>query len=127
MKRKIVLQGLPHYLSEDASDFFKEAEATDIDDRMTAGMDVGILIIPGEDDGFHYSVVLEEQIVLRDVKDLPHAVALLVGLIFGLNITYPKKLRYTFEIIQKIFIDLGGDRCSMKVHGLKNRLLRKTL
>ncbi len=26
MKRAVVLQGLPHYLSEDPSDFFKSAE-----------------------------------------------------------------------------------------------------
>ncbi len=26
MKRSVVLQGLPHYLSEDPSDFFKSAE-----------------------------------------------------------------------------------------------------
>jgi len=73
-----------------------------------------------------FYVVLEEQIVLRDAIDLPHAVALLVGLIFALVIDYPKKLRYTFEVIQKIFIDLGWDPCSVKVHGLKNRVLRKT-
>ncbi len=73
-----------------------------------------------------FYVVLEEQIVLRDAIDLPHAVALLVGLIFALVIDYPKKLHYTFEVIQKIFIDLGCDPCSVKVHGLKNRLLRKT-
>lgn len=91
------------------------------------GMDVGILIMPDGDDAFDYYVVLEEQVVLSDAKDLPHAVALLVGLIFALNIDYPKKLRYTFEVIQKIFIDLGGDQCSVKVHGLKNRLLRKTV
>lgn len=90
-------------------------------------MDVGILIMPDGDDAFDYYVVLEEQVVLSDAKDLPHAVALLVGLIFALNIDYPKKLRYTFEVIQKIFIDLGGDQCSVKVHGLKNRLLRKTV
>ncbi|KAF4113961.1 hypothetical protein G5714_006506 [Onychostoma macrolepis] len=70
-------------------------------------MDVGILIIPDGDDALDYYVVLEEQIALRDAVDLPHAAALLVGLIFALNIDYPKKLRYTFEVIQKIFIDLG--------------------
>ncbi|KAF4109215.1 hypothetical protein G5714_010288 [Onychostoma macrolepis] len=71
-------------------------------------MDVGILIIPDGDDALDYYVVLEEQIALRDAIDLPHAAALLVGLIFALNIDYPKKLRYTFEVIQKIFIDLGA-------------------
>ncbi|KAF4116495.1 hypothetical protein G5714_003984 [Onychostoma macrolepis] len=60
-------------------------------------MDVGILIIPDGDDALDYYVVLEEQIALRDAIDLPHAAALLVGLIFALNIDYPKKLRYTFE------------------------------
>ncbi len=51
---------------------------------------MGILIMPDGDDAFDYYVVLEEQIVLRDAIDLPRAVALLVGLMFALNIDIPK-------------------------------------
>ncbi|KAI2661040.1 Polyketide synthase-nonribosomal peptide synthetase ACE1 [Labeo rohita] len=102
-------------------------QETNIEDRVTAGMDVGLLIMPDGDDAFDYFLVLEEQIVLRDTKDLPLAVVQLVGLIFALNTDYPKKLYYIFEVFQKIFIELGGDQCSVKVHGLKNRFFCKTV
>lgn len=58
-------------------------------------MEVGILgpkfVMPVGDDAFDYLVVPEGQIVLRTVRDLTHAVALLVWLIFALNIDYPQK------------------------------------
>ena len=55
------------------------------------------------------AVILEEGIVLQDLPDLPTAFAYLFGLIYVLNLQYPKDLRYTFETIQKLFMDLGTD------------------
>ena len=68
------------------------------------------------------AVVLEEHIVLQDLPDLPTALALLFGLIYALNIQFPKELRYTFEVFQKIFLELGTD-LSARVRSLKNKLL----
>lgn len=95
---------------------------------MTKGMNVGILLVKeGSEDRTDTSVILEEQIVLRDLKDLPNAFAMLVGLLFALNIDYPKELRYTFEVVQKVLMNIGGGQCSARVHGLRNTLLRKSL
>ena len=69
------------------------------------------------------ALVVEEEIVLQDISDLPAAFALLFGLIYALNLKYPKDLRYTFETVQKVFMELGTD-LSARVRSLKNKLLQ---
>ena len=68
------------------------------------------------------AVIIEEHIVLQDLPDIPTAVACLFGLIYALNLQYPKELRYTFETIQKVFMGLGTD-LSARVRSLQNKLL----
>lgn len=53
------------------------------------------------------ALIIEEQIVLDNILDLPTAMALLFGFvvrIYALNIQSPKALRYTFENIQKLLM-----------------------
>lgn len=69
------------------------------------------------------AVVLEEKIVLDEVSDLPTAFPLLFGLIYALNMDYPKELKYTFEAIQKVFMSLHP-KCSARVQSFKNKLLQ---
>ena len=92
---------------------------------MTAGIAVGILKLKEETDVLNYAVVLEERIIFPSARDFPNAVAILMGLLYSLNIDYPKGLKYTFEIIQKVLMDIGGGQCSALVHGLRNKLLRR--
>ncbi|KAK1162170.1 hypothetical protein AOXY_G18502 [Acipenser oxyrinchus oxyrinchus] len=68
------------------------------------------------------AIVLEEAVVFEDVCDLPTAFALLFGLLYALNIDFPKELKYTFEVIQKLLMDLGS-QCSARVQSLKTKLL----
>ena len=56
-------------------------------------------------------VVLEGIRLLRDLDNISLAVAMLFGLMYALNISYPADLRYTFEVVQKIL-------------ALKNRLFQ---
>ncbi|KAG9278031.1 sterile alpha motif domain-containing protein 3-like [Astyanax mexicanus] len=126
-KRAVILRGLPHFLREDPSKLLKIAETTESEEQMAKGVSIGVLLIQEEEDVIDFSVVLEEQIILNGITDFPHAVAMLVGLLFALNIDYPKELRYTFEVIQKVLMNIGGEQCSARVHGLRNRLLCKTL
>ncbi|XP_059209537.1 uncharacterized protein LOC131988443 [Centropristis striata] len=126
-KRTIVLMGLPHYLKEVPSNFYKKVQATVAEEDMTRGMTVGILMVADGDDTVGFAVVIEEEIILPSLSDFPIAVALLMGLFYALNIDYPKDIRYTFEVIQKVLMDIGGGHCTALVHGLRNRLLRKTL
>lgn len=90
-------------------------------------MKVGVVMVKDGEDIIDTSVVLEEAVILSDLKDIPRAFALLMGLLFAFNIDYPKELRYTFEVIQKVLMNIGGGQCSSLVHGLRNRLLRKTM
>lgn len=68
------------------------------------------------------TLVIEGAAVL-EVLDVPRACALLMGLIYALNLSYPKQLRNTFEVFQKIFLELDGLKASPKVMSLKSKLL----
>ena len=101
---------------------------TDPEEEQTKGLIVGILTIIEDDQSTaparvtNVAVVLEEDIVLQDLPDLPTAFALLCGPIYALNIQFPKELRYTFETFQKVFLELGTD-LSARVRSLKNKIL----
>ncbi|CAM4596943.1 unnamed protein product [Leuciscus chuanchicus] len=58
-------------------------------------------------------------------SDVPKAFGLLMGLLYGVNIDYPKRMKYTFEVLQKLVMNIGGSSCSSCVHGLRNKLFRK--
>lgn len=75
-------------------------QATDTEESVARGMNVGVILIKDGEDFLDITVVLEDQIVLHDIKDFSKAVAMLMDLLYVLNI-YPKELRYTFEVILK--------------------------
>lgn len=93
---------------------------------MTQGVGVGLILVRDGVDPLDIAVVLENQILLHNIGDLPKAMAMLMGLLYVVNIDYPKELRYTFEVIQKVLMNIGGEHCSAKIHGLRNKLLRRT-
>lgn len=95
-------------------------QATDDEDVFTEGLKVGIVMAKEGEDIIDVSVVLEEAVILPDLKDIPNTTAMLIDLLLALNIDYPKELRYTFEIIQKVLMNIGGGQCSSLVHGLRN-------
>ncbi|XP_057210954.1 uncharacterized protein LOC130567073 [Triplophysa rosa] len=130
-RREVVLLGLPHYVREQPSKFLKNCEPLDEDD-VVKGMDVGLLIVSEENPGdllpkeiIDVAIVLEEQIVIDDLKDVSQGFAHLMGLLYVLNISYPKELKYTFEVVQKVIMKIGGDTCSSRVHAVRKKLLLK--
>lgn len=107
--------------------FSSVSKTTDPEEMQTKGLIVGILTVLEDDDRnpqtvVSVTVVLEEEILLQDLPDIPTAFAYLFGLIYALNIKYLKELRYTFETVQKVFMNLGTD-LSARVRSLKNKLL----
>ncbi len=68
-------------------------------------------------------IIVEGVQVLQELRDVANACALLFGIIYDLNLSYPSDLRYTFEFIQKILMELDAHRLSNQIQVLKNKLL----
>ena len=68
---------------------------------MTRGMVVGILKVTEGSDAVCFAVVLEQEVIFDSIDDFASAVALLMGLLYGLDIDYPKGLRHTFEVTRR--------------------------
>ncbi|KAF7707905.1 hypothetical protein C0J45_23705, partial [Silurus meridionalis] len=105
---------------------------TDPEDTHTEGIRKGVLTVVEDDVATIHStpnvrclsVVLEEQVVLDNVQDVPTAVALLFDLIYAIKILRsPKELKYTFETIQKVFLGLDP-QCSARVQSFNNKLFK---
>lgn len=69
-------------------------------------------------------IILEGVEVLDALGNVPFAVAMLLALVYVLNLSYPPELKYTFEALQKIIMELDGNRLSRKVQVLKTLLCR---
>ncbi|KAK1900961.1 Primase D5 [Dissostichus eleginoides] len=128
-KRAAVLQGLPWYMRENPSPIMKMCEPTDPEEDVIKGMLIGILLVvedvkePLPASYNDVDLVIEERIVIRHLGDVPNAFVNLMGLQYMLNLDYPKDLKYTFEVIQRLFMGIGLDSCTPRVHSLKNKLL----
>ncbi|XP_060943526.1 uncharacterized protein LOC133020823 isoform X2 [Limanda limanda] len=126
-RKTAALRGLPIFLREDTKKVFMKCLDTYILAPVLEGASVAIhTILDDEADISHardHAVVLEGGIVLHEMENLSSAFAYLFGLLYALNINYPKQLRYTFEAIQTIFFELGGSRCSQRTRSLKTKLL----
>lgn len=101
---------------------------TDPEEEVVEGVPVAILTVY-EDDGatspptvIEIDVVLEGTVIQHNLPDLAAAFTYLFGLMYAMDISYPEKMRYTFEAIQTIFFELGST-CSQGTHSLKDKLL----
>ncbi len=88
---------------------------------MTTQHTLNILIVHGADgkDPVDVSIILEGLGCHNTAK----ACALLMGLIYALNLAYPRALHYTFEVFQKLFLELDVIKLSPKVQALNSKLL----
>ncbi|KAK3544962.1 hypothetical protein QTP86_029939, partial [Hemibagrus guttatus] len=68
-------------------------------------------------------VVTEGLEVLKSLRNVAVAVAMLFGLISASNLSHPRELKSTFEVIQKVFFNLVGHKLLPKVQALKNKML----
>lgn len=75
---------------------------------------------PG-DDPENIGVLIEGVEVLTGLRSIAIACALLFGLIYCLNLSYPPELKCTFEVLQKIIMKLDGQRLSSKAQFLKKQ------
>lgn len=124
-RRTTALKGLPLFLREDLNKLFKTCK--DTEDGAKA-VSIGILcVLEDETQGpspevVNIAVVLEQVVVLKDFPDISTALAYLFGLLYALNMSYPQALKYTFDTIQNVFMELGSG-CTKRVLSVKNKLL----
>ncbi|XP_051815604.1 uncharacterized protein LOC110954116 [Acanthochromis polyacanthus] len=131
-RRTCVLKSLCIYLNEDHEKLVKEYKNTDTEATASMGQTVlGVYVIRKEgvelrhEDPEDIGVLIEGVEVLNNLQSIGIACALLFGLTYCLNLSYPSKLKCTFEVLQKIFLDLDGQRLSSKAQFLKNKLMSK--
>ncbi|KAA0721309.1 hypothetical protein E1301_Tti022331 [Triplophysa tibetana] len=128
--RTAALLGLPWYMRETPSKFMKICEPSDREEDVIKGVVIGILVFvenvmePLPSFYNDVALVIEEQVIMRHLTDIPNAFLNLMGLVYALNLNYPKELKFTCEVIQHLFIGLRSDSCTARVHSLKNKLLR---
>uniref|UniRef100_A0A672FHL5 Uncharacterized protein n=1 Tax=Salarias fasciatus TaxID=181472 RepID=A0A672FHL5_SALFA len=89
----------------------------------------GIFVIRQEgagpaDDPEDVGILLEGVEVLNNLRNVPFAVAMLLALVYALNLSYPPELKCTFEALQKIIMEIDGSRLSREVQALKTFLCR---
>ncbi|KAI4890356.1 hypothetical protein NFI96_032197 [Prochilodus magdalenae] len=108
VKPECILRSLCVYLNEDPGNLIKEYMVTsmEVTARKRRQMVLGIFVVRHEgaeptDDPEHIAIVLEGVEVLSELSSVPFAVAMLLGLIYALHLSYPPELRYTFEALQK--------------------------
>lgn len=115
-------------LGDDDSSFFKSCLVTD--NRNTI-LDVPVGILFEDTDlqppnSLHLTssigIILEGQVVMDKMQDLPQAICLLFGLIYALDLNYPKSLANTFDFIQRVLMSMGQNALKPRVQSLANQL-----
>ncbi|XP_028461691.1 uncharacterized protein LOC114573615 [Perca flavescens] len=121
LRRECVLKALAVFLGEDAHDLIKEYLDSGADDaqRDLEQLTMAVFVIRKEGEGLQeppedIGIVIEGVEVLHELTSVASACALLLGLIYALNLAYPKPFRFTFEVLQKIFMQLDQHKMSPK-------------
>ncbi|KAK0151156.1 hypothetical protein N1851_007730 [Merluccius polli] len=128
-RREAVIRGLILYLGEKTEELIKDYKVFDDDDVVTVQealttQVLNIFVVSKARDGDlqkQAGIAIEGAEVLFGIPDVAHACTYLMGLIYALELRYPNKLKYTFEVFQKIFLELEdvNQKVSSKVHDLK--------
>ena len=67
-------------------------------------------------------LVIDGVEVLNDLSSITSACAMLFGLTYALNLSYPVELRYTFETFQKIIMHVESWQMSRRIQNLSAKL-----
>ncbi|RXN30823.1 sterile alpha motif domain-containing 3-like isoform X1 [Labeo rohita] len=85
------------------------------DDHVFQDLDLGILLVEREGavspSSLHlnpasFKIVIEGEVVMESIKDLPKAMCLLFGLTYALHLSYPKPMKNTFQFIQQLISEV---------------------
>ncbi|XP_056297690.1 uncharacterized protein LOC130211094 isoform X1 [Pseudoliparis swirei] len=128
-RQERVLRSLCVYLNEDDETLIKEYMNRNLEeaDRESATMGLHVVRKEGADAGEepeHVGVVIEGVELLSNLGSVSFGFSMLFGLIYCLNMSYPQGLKFTFEFLQKVLMNLDGNNLSPKVQALKIKMLQ---
>ncbi|KAK1906532.1 Autophagy-related protein 11 [Dissostichus eleginoides] len=108
-------------------DIFDQDSRTDDLQKEMEELTMAVFVIRKEGEGLQepladIGIIIEGVEVLNELPSVASACALLLGLLYALNIAYPKPLHFTFEVLQKIIMQLDQHMMSAKVQSLYGRL-----
>lgn len=90
-----------------------------------ASSKMAVFVIREEDDSLQpheIGIVIDGAEVLNRLPSVAHACALLFGLIYVLNLSYPGELKHTFDALQKLFMEIEPKKMTRKVLSLSIKL-----
>ncbi|XP_061902073.1 uncharacterized protein LOC133649501 [Entelurus aequoreus] len=114
MRHTLVLHGLPVYLQEDDTEFYKTCNGED--EMETTDTPLALLSVAPDSTGSssfspeNISIVIEDKVVMSELPRLADAFVVLLGLLYALHLDYPKKLTHTFTFIQKVRLCLDDNK-----------------
>ncbi|KAJ8288519.1 hypothetical protein COCON_G00011780 [Conger conger] len=127
LTRDGVIRCLMVYLGESLDHLLKQYDDGDEDsvsqDLTAQRMKIYSIKTNTSDGPDDVGIVVEGMKVLTALGNLPRACSMLLGLTYAVKLAYPKELRYTFEVFQKLLLELDCSKLSPKVNSLKNKLL----
>uniref|UniRef100_A0A087YHH6 Uncharacterized protein n=1 Tax=Poecilia formosa TaxID=48698 RepID=A0A087YHH6_POEFO len=123
MTRDVIIRCLMMYLGESTDELLKEyASFLNYVDLAVQSLKIyNIKANTSEDPDI--GIVVDGMKILTALGNFPRACSLLVGLAYAVSLAYPKELRYTFEVFQKLLLGLDSSKLSPKVNSLRNKLL----
>ncbi|XP_026017031.1 uncharacterized protein LOC113018186 isoform X1 [Astatotilapia calliptera] len=130
-RRDIIIRCLVEYLGESGEELIKdhqedvsqEALKEDCSNHMMKIIVIHPNVAQENQDPVNVSVIIEGTEILEDCGSVTNACLLLMGVIYAVNLSYPLKLKYTFEVFQKLFLELDILKMSPKVQSLHKKLL----
>ncbi|XP_042629274.1 sterile alpha motif domain-containing protein 3-like [Cyprinus carpio] len=127
----VAMRGLPVLLGDDQTKFFKACFASDDGDSYQH-VPVGILSLENEDVALQpmslrlhpssVGIILEGNVVMDNLDNIPQAMCLLFGLTYALHLDYPKCMCNTFLFIQQVLLGLGKKELKGKILAVTNQL-----
>ncbi|XP_041804801.1 uncharacterized protein LOC121614792 [Chelmon rostratus] len=128
-RRDIIIRCLVEFLGESAEELIKDYQNVSqeaVKEDCSQHIMKIIVIHPNgaqeNQDSSYVSVIVEGKEVLEDCRSVANACLLLMGVIYAVNLSYPLKLKYTFEVFQKLFLELDILKMSSKVQALHKKL-----
>ncbi|XP_062331178.1 uncharacterized protein LOC134031520 [Osmerus eperlanus] len=122
-RRDAVIRSLIEYLGESGVELFLDCQEADRHENTHHILKVLVVHAATDEDPVDVSIIIEGNEVLTKCDNTAKACTLLMGLLYALNLEYPAKLKYTFEVFQKLFLELDGIKLSSKVQSLRTKLL----